>query len=51
MDYARNSPYPDPKEALENVLQGVNNMARKLPMYMAISEGIAQEMERDNNVL
>jgi len=25
-------------------------MARKLPMYKAISEGIAQEMERDNNV-
>ncbi|NLI55453.1 alpha-ketoacid dehydrogenase subunit beta [bacterium] len=25
-------------------------MARKLPMYKAISEGIAQEMERDNSV-
>lgn len=25
-------------------------MARKLPMYKAIAEGIAQEMERDNNV-
>jgi len=22
MDYARNSPYPDPKEALENVFAG-----------------------------
>ena len=25
-------------------------MARKLPMYKAISEAIAQEMERDKNV-
>ncbi|RLF78418.1 alpha-ketoacid dehydrogenase subunit beta, partial [Thermococci archaeon] len=25
-------------------------MARKLPMYKAISEAIAQEMERDENV-
>jgi len=32
-------------------LQGVINMARKLPMYMAISEAIAQEMEKDNGVL
>ncbi len=57
ISYAENSPIPAGKDALEDVYSIVNyevkpkTKGRKLPMYMAISEGISMEMERDQNVL
>ncbi len=59
---ARESPYPDPKEALEDVFANpplppeklvepeYREGDRKLPMYKAIAEAIDQEMERDKRV-
>jgi len=55
--YAEKSPSPEGEEALKNVYAPVSynqepeSKGRKLPMYMAISEGISQEMEKDNSVL
>ena len=55
--YADNSAKPDDKEASEDVYAPVNysmdavSKGRKLPMYVAISEAISQEMEKDQGVL
>ncbi len=57
ISYAENSQIPAGKDALEDVYSPVNyeikpkTKGRKLPMYMAISEGISIEMEKDQNIL
>lgn len=63
IEFARNSPYPDPREALHDVFAnphledlnykpevGLPQGDRKLPMFKAVQEAIAQEMERDPSV-
>ena len=63
-DFARQSPYPEPREAFEHVFAGgrrsarpdesrrrdMTTAARKLTMAQAIAEAIEQEMERDPSV-
>ena len=55
--FAEDSPDPDGNDALADVYapgyyeQEPKSRGRKLPMYMAISEGISQEMEKDSSVL
>ncbi|MFP3303206.1 MAG: dehydrogenase E1 component subunit alpha/beta [Caldivirga sp.] len=61
--FALDSPYPEPSEALEDVFSVAtpppgskadvgmpSTSGRVLPAYVAISEAIAQEMERDSRV-
>jgi len=61
--FALDSPYPEPSEALEDVFSAATpppgskadvgmppTSGRVLPAYVAISEAIAQEMERDSRV-
>ena len=59
IEFAKNSPYPSVEEALKDVyapfpetgLPVIEEIkGRKLPMYQAIAEAIAQEMERDPKV-
>lgn len=62
IEFALAAPYPDPKEALLDVFAspplqawtppdiGLPTGERPLPMYKAIQEAIAQEMERDPSV-
>ncbi|AFZ70085.1 pyruvate/2-oxoglutarate dehydrogenase complex, dehydrogenase component beta subunit [Caldisphaera lagunensis DSM 15908] len=56
--FALESPYPKPEEALEDVYAYTPEIKepevkgnRRLPMYLAISEAISQEMERDKRVI
>jgi pyruvate/2-oxoglutarate/acetoin dehydrogenase E1 component len=62
IEFALSAPYPDPREALFDVFAnppteatgvpdiGLPKGERPLPMYKAIQEAIAQEMERDSSV-
>ncbi|MCI4397163.1 MAG: 2-oxoglutarate dehydrogenase, partial [Thermoprotei archaeon] len=56
--FAIESPYPKPEEALEDVFAPSSvppepevKGSRRLPMYLAISEAIAQEMEKDPTII
>jgi Pyruvate/2-oxoglutarate dehydrogenase complex, dehydrogenase (E1) component, eukaryotic type, beta subunit len=62
IEFALSAPYPDPREALFDVFAslpiedigvpdiGLPKGERPLPMYKAIQEAIAEEMERDPSV-
>ncbi len=57
VEFAENSPEPSGEDALKDVYAPSSykldpkTKGRKLPMYMAISEAISQEMEKDKSVL
>jgi len=59
VEFAKNSPYPSVEEALRDVYAPFPETGlpvleeakgRRMPMYQAIAEAIAQEMERDPSV-